>query len=296
MAVAKPKVSIGLPVYNGEKFLRQSLNSLLAQSFEDFEIIICDNASTDKTQEICQEYIAQDQRIKYYRNAKNLGAAPNFNLAFRLSRGQYFKWAAHDDYCSSEFIGRCVELLDLDTTAVLVWSKILIIDEYDQPIAPYSCDREIDSPENYIRFGSLLYGNPCYMVFGLIRRNAILRTKQIMGSYNHGDGVFLERLALLGRFIEIPEVLFFSRRHFGQSMDMINDRKKYSIWFDARYKNRVVFPWSRVVYERFRSINMFPMRIENRIECYKRFFWNFKGLTPIMIQEFKNGLKELIAR
>src|SRR5689334_3559190 len=94
-AQKSPKVSIGLPVYNGENYLAKTIASILAQTFTDFELIICDNASSDSTQRICEDFARQDARVRYGRNEKNLGAGPNYDLAFSRSTGTYFKWAAH---------------------------------------------------------------------------------------------------------------------------------------------------------------------------------------------------------
>ena len=95
----KPRVSIGLPVYNGQEFLEETLHSILNQTFNDFELIICDNASTDRTAEICRSFAKRDRRIRYYRNEINLGAAKNFNGVFFLARGEYLKWSDNDDLC-----------------------------------------------------------------------------------------------------------------------------------------------------------------------------------------------------
>src|SRR5688572_10868700 len=103
MPEKNPRVSIGLPVYNGENYLAEAIDSILAQTFEDFELIISDNASTDRTQEICEAYAAKDGRIRYYRSEVNKGSAWNFNRVFELARGEYFKWAAHDDYIAPEY-------------------------------------------------------------------------------------------------------------------------------------------------------------------------------------------------
>ena len=127
-----PRVSIGLPVYNGEKFIREAIDSIFSQTFEDFELIISDNGSTDRTQQICQAYAAQDLRIRYYRNKKNIGAARNYNLVFELASGEYFKWAAHDDLCAPEYLERCVEILDRDPDVVLCYPKTSIIDEHGE--------------------------------------------------------------------------------------------------------------------------------------------------------------------
>jgi glycosyltransferase involved in cell wall biosynthesis len=99
-----PKVSIGVPVFNGENYLAQALESILAQDFADFEVIISDNCSTDKTPEICTSFAKRDSRVKYFRNDSNIGASPNYNRTFELSRGEYFKWCAHDDRCGRAFL------------------------------------------------------------------------------------------------------------------------------------------------------------------------------------------------
>ena len=118
-----PKVSIGLPVYNGEPFLSETIDAILAQTFKDFELIICDNASTDDTERICRRYAARDKRISYYRQHHNIGAAGNFNRVFNLSSGEYFKWAAHDDLIAPEYLARCVEILERDRSVVLCHSR-----------------------------------------------------------------------------------------------------------------------------------------------------------------------------
>ena len=93
-----PRISIGMPVYNGEQFLAGALDSVLTQDFEDFELIISDNASEDGTQKICLDYAARDRRIRYYRNEMNIGGSRNHSRVFELSAAEYFKWAHYDDW------------------------------------------------------------------------------------------------------------------------------------------------------------------------------------------------------
>ena len=126
----RPRVSIGLPVYNGERYLEQALNSILGQTYTDFELIISDNASSDRTKAICEEFRSKDQRIRYYRNEVNLGAGPNHDLVFRRSKGKYFKWFGYDDLIAPNFLSRCIEILDRYHTVVLCTPKTKIIDEY----------------------------------------------------------------------------------------------------------------------------------------------------------------------
>ncbi|MGH9198508.1 MAG: glycosyltransferase family 2 protein, partial [Acidimicrobiia bacterium] len=119
----EPRVSIGLPVYDGEDFIAEQIESLLKQSFGDFELIIADNASTDRTQQICLGYSAQDPRIRYIRNATNVGPVANHNLLIDSARGGYFKFAAHDDIHERDFLARCIEVLDSDASVVLAYPQ-----------------------------------------------------------------------------------------------------------------------------------------------------------------------------
>ena len=115
----RPRVTIGIAVYNGAKYLDQAIQSVLAQTFTDFELIISDNASTDSTEDVCREYAARDPRVRYTRSARDLGPAENYNRCFRAARGEYFKWHAHDDVCLPTFLERCVATLDAAPGAVL---------------------------------------------------------------------------------------------------------------------------------------------------------------------------------
>lgn len=107
-----PKVSIGVPVYNGGATLESMLDALLLQTFQDFEIIISDNASTDETGSICARYVAQDARVRYVRQTNNIGAGPNFKYVLEQARGRYFMWSASDDTRSPDFLEENVGFLE----------------------------------------------------------------------------------------------------------------------------------------------------------------------------------------
>src|SRR4051812_14204979 len=154
-----PRVSIGVPVYNGERFIRATVDSILAQTYTDFELIICDNCSTDGTQAICREYAARDPRVRYFRNERNLGPAPNYNRCFALSRGELFKWNAADDVLAPDFLKCCIELLDSDPSIVSVYSRTLLIDENGAILHPYDWDLELDHPSPVVRFARMVFVN-----------------------------------------------------------------------------------------------------------------------------------------
>ena len=138
-----PKISIGMPVYNGEKFIRNALDSLLSQTFRDFELIISDNASTDTTSDICLEYIKKDTRIRYIRQEKNLGSIWNLNFVLQEASCKYFMWAADDDYWLSTFIEKNIMYLEADNTIVGSISDIGLYQKFTNMSKP-----SINEPSN----------------------------------------------------------------------------------------------------------------------------------------------------
>ena len=151
-----PRLTIGLPVYNGERYLAESIEALLGQSYTDFELIISDNASTDDTSLICGRYAKQDSRIRYYRQPRNVGLAPNHNFCARQARGELFKWAAADDLYHRDLLLRCVEVLDERPEVVLVHSYTAMIDEDGAVFQANAYRLNTAAPRASDRFRSLL--------------------------------------------------------------------------------------------------------------------------------------------
>jgi glycosyltransferase involved in cell wall biosynthesis len=261
-------LGIGLPVYNGELYLREALDSLLAQSFTDFEILICDNASTDATPAIAQEYAARDSRIRYQRNAENIGAAANFNLALGVGDNRYFKWAAHDDLLEPDFLASCVQALEGDPLAVLAASKVRLVDANGSPQGVYDPQLATDAPRSSARFAALLERHRCFQVFGVIRREALERT-WLMQPHAYGDEVLLSQLALLGPFLEIPEFLFLARQHATNSTKLAGDKWQYTEWFDPQARGRRKLPNWRFLFDEFRAIFAAPLSLRDRLDCLR---------------------------
>src|SRR5512141_1367454 len=208
-----PRLTIGLPVYNAEKYLDQALDAILTQTFTDFELIISDNASTDRTPEICQAYLAKDKRIRYCRNEKNLGASPNFNKLFRLSSSEYFKWHPYDDLIEPDFVSRCVQALDADPTISLCYSRVKIIDLNGAFEVIHNPGPDTSSQKPHERFRNLvLHPEYAIQMMGVIR-SEVLKKTPLHGSYPSSDEVLLAELTLRGRFHEIPDRLYLYRRH-----------------------------------------------------------------------------------
>lgn len=286
-----PCVSIGMPVYNGELFLREALDSILAQTFKDFELIISDNASTDATSQICREYADKDKRIRYYCNEQNLGGAPNYNIVYNLSRGKFFKWASHDDLHAPEFIERCVEVLEQDSSVVLSYTRTVAIDEQGKFLESYPNKFDVCSPKPHERFrrfhDRMKSFERCDPVFGMIRSSQ-LRMTPVIGSYVSSDMVLLGELALLGKFHEVPEDLFFRRHHPQMSVKAANidyDTRLY--WFNTNKKGKLIFPRWRLFLEYHSAINRVEMGWYSKQICRSVMWLRF-------MEKWQPYVKELI--
>jgi glycosyltransferase involved in cell wall biosynthesis len=279
---SQPLLSIGLFVYNGEHYIREALDSFLGQTFRDFELIISDNASTDRTEQICKEYVARDARIRYSRNAQNMGAGWNVRRVVELATGKYFKWAACDDQCEPRFLERCVAALEADPSLVLAHTRTRVIDEQGNFIEDYGCRLRTADPDPLVRLEDLLLvGHRCYQIFGVIRMEA-LKSVPPQGSYVHSDRVLLLQLGLLGRYYEDPEFLFVSRKHNQQSVWTKPTRvsvKRFRLtnhhgtlpspeWWDPAKRTKLAFPEWFVMREYYRSIRRAPLSFGQRLRGY----------------------------
>jgi glycosyltransferase involved in cell wall biosynthesis len=291
-----PRVSVGLPVYNGEPFLTEAIDSILNQTFEDFELIISDNASSDRTEEICQSYAAKDRRVTYHRNEKNLGAARNFNWVFEKSSGEYFKWAAHDDLLRPDYLAMCVEVLDQDPSVVLCYPRARVIDENGMVLADYDVKLNTDSPRPQDRYYDLIgVLNRCYEVFGLIRSNDLRMTSRI-GNYAVSDRVLLAELGLRGRFYEIPERLFSPRSHPGKFTRTCPDRDSQTVWFDPKKEGRIILPRWRVGLGYLAALGSAPLSWSDRLNCGIVLAGWFLGNRGRLVGDLTGAGKQVLRR
>jgi glycosyltransferase involved in cell wall biosynthesis len=270
MAEKNPKVSIGLPVFNGDKYLRETIDSILAQTFTDFELVISDNASTDRTEEICKEYAASDSRIRYYRNPENIGGGKNFSRTFELSRGEYFHSPGHDDVLARDFIAKSVEVLDTDPTVILCYSTTIKIDDEGGHTGTVDYDIAL-SIKPYERFRELTHsGHDCLTSHGLYR-TAVFKQTGLQFNYSDGDRVYLSELGLYGRFYRIPEPLFHKRYHSQMSTEVYDNFIKRMAWFNPTDKEKIqndlqlMLVWFR---HYLSIISRAPLGFSERISCY----------------------------
>jgi glycosyltransferase involved in cell wall biosynthesis len=237
LSSSAPLVTIGIPVYNGEAFLEDALRSAMEQTFTDIEIVISDNASTDRTAEIVARLAATDPRIRVFRNQVNLGAAPNYNRCYEEARGKYFKWLAHDDRMKPGYLAAMVAALENRPDAVLANAITDYIDENGECFTTYDSElRAASGTDPVQRFGEMvLRSHSCVDFFGLCRRSA-LEGSLLHGPFHGADRAFLAQMALRGALIQVPEHLIEMREHsqrYTRVQQKVRDRES---WHDARKK------------------------------------------------------------
>lgn len=233
------RVTIGMPVYNGELYVAQAIESALHQDFDDFELIISDNASTDRTEEICRTYQEADPRIIYVRHPRNIGAAKNYNYAFSIAQGEYFNWLAHDDILRPRFLSSCLRGFEAeDPSTVLVYPPFRYIDDQGHPLpdeAPACVETDARTPGRRV-FQTLNTLDIVTSVFGLFRRDALSKTR-LIGSYIASDYVLLVECALLGNIVRLSGDVQFERRlHAAGSQRANRTPDEVAKWFDPQAK------------------------------------------------------------
>jgi glycosyltransferase involved in cell wall biosynthesis len=302
--MSTPIVSIGLPVYNGEKSIERALKSILAQDFEDFELIISDNASTDGTGRICETYAKRDHRITYTRNETNIGVSPNHDRVFKLSRGKYFAWSAHDMEQLPGMLSRCVREMNLaPPTVVLAYPRCEQVDEHGLPFGGEVESIASAHSRPHRRLGRVIerigYVTQHY---GLFAPEALSKTR-LNGSYASSDFVLTAELAMLGEIREIPEVLV--RRHMqtghGTSA-VVLDKKAWAEWLDPRMQNRrfILRKEERLALEYVRSAFSLPLRPMDKVACawvgpYVHYRRRYAGMIDAWRAKL-GGLKRILVR
>jgi len=262
MRDSKPLVSIGLPIYNGADSVRYALESLLTQDYENFELIISDNHSTDSTQEICLDYAARDKRIRYFRNEMNLGPRNNFNKIFELSRGEYFMWHAHDDLREPNYLSSCLEIMEMNPNIILCCSSTLFNEDGNFRESKEDLNTIGMSPNR--RFRKILWINSCASIYGLIR-SSVLRKTELFKKTVATDNLLLAELSLLGEFYQLPLFLFnkkIKRKNNFQRIDGF-------IEIDLPARDRYIYlPLIRLAIEHWKVVKNYPLQKKEKFIAF----------------------------
>jgi glycosyltransferase involved in cell wall biosynthesis len=290
MAVGKPLVSVGMPIYNEGKFVRESLDSLLAQDYENIEVIITDNTSTDGTEFICREYAARDRRVRYVRNEYNVGAIENFNRAFHLGTGPYFMWASGHDLRSAGSISKCVEVLERNPDVVLCYPEIVHIDREGAPTRR-TADFSTAFHHPWDKTGqalSLLWSErPPEIIYGLIHRSALARTRLFRAVWG-SDIAILLRLCLEGFFAQVRGEFLYARDPRGP--DCVEQGRYKRSWFSDETRPRRWFPFWGFVRECLLAVSGARLPLLKKVGLYAGLLlWLARLKRPLMKEVMGGG-------
>lgn len=237
-----PRLTVGLPVKNGERYIEGALRALLRQTWEDYVLLVADNQSDDRTAEIVQDFAAGDSRIRYVRHEPDIGVARNFSWLVQKAETELFRWQCVDDLLLPDLTTKCIEALDANPQAVMTYCRTMFIDADGVETAAYDDRMHIldDSPR--VRFRRV-YQNleKVNVIYGVMRRAALLRT-QLMPAYISADMGFVYELALHGKFVEVPDRLFLRRIH-EHNLVRLPEAEQRRMWYPDRWRRPPFAAW-----------------------------------------------------
>jgi glycosyltransferase involved in cell wall biosynthesis len=290
-----PLVTVGLPVYNSERYVRQSLDSLLAQTYPDFTLIISDNASTDGTEQICRQYAATDSRVRYFRNARNIGNPRNFNRVFKLASSltspKYLKWSTADDFWAPTFLERALEVMERDPAIALCYPQAWFVDSSGGNAQPFDDVLHLMQDDPYQRFRTLLERiQRAHQHLGLIRMSC-LRNTHLLGTYVSSDITLLAELALHGKFFELPERLFFRRFHETSGSWKRGDASHDLKFYHAAGIRKARMELWRAQFGLFAAVNTSPLSWRSRMKCrdylLRAMYWKRRRLVTNLVDSIR---------
>jgi glycosyltransferase involved in cell wall biosynthesis len=273
-----PAIGIGLPVFNGARYVAEAIGSVLAQTETEFELVICDNASTDATEEICRAFADSDERVRYVRHASNLGGAPNYNECLsRSSATTYFKWLAHDDTIAPDFLERCRDALEREPSASLAYPVLVEIDEDGVPFRTVSEDMGFRSADAGRRAGAFVREihrsrDVFWAMFGLARRSALAAGRP-HGSYIASDQVFLFELVLAGKVIHVSDTYYTRRVHDQASMSANVSPEARAAWYDSSKQGRAGLPHWMLLGQHVVAAHRANVSHFERLGAYRAIAW-----------------------
>jgi glycosyltransferase involved in cell wall biosynthesis len=277
-----PLVTIGLPVYNSERFVRQSLDSLLAQTYSDFVLIINDNASLDSTGDICRSYAAADSRVQYHRNDVNIGNPRNFNRVAELTSTKYLKWSTADDFWAPTFLERAMEVMERDPSVALCYPKAYLVDAAGEIQSEYDDVLHLvqdDPVERYLALTQRIA--LAHQHLGVIRMSC-LRQTHMLGTHVASDINLLAELSLYGKFYELPERLFSRRFHKDSGSWIKGNAAHDARTYHASGMSRATLKSWRSHLRFLASIRTSPLPMKSKMRLYKmqarRMVWDRESL------------------
>jgi glycosyltransferase involved in cell wall biosynthesis len=268
-----PKISVGLPVRNGANYVQEAIDSILSQTFGDFELIIADNCSTDATESIVRAAAARDARIVYYRHARDLGGPANYNFVFSRASAPFFRWIAHDDIAAPQNLAACLTALHEDDGAILAAPDTIVIDESGTALRSWTLPYVLAASRPGPRFlPAAANWRSIPAIFGLMRSAVLARTRLFLPLV-HQDRILLAELSLRGRFVRVPEALFFFRDHPDSYSRSVYNTGTDSMWINpqaAHIQQRLGLHQLVMLRECARAVHEAPLKVSDRVECWAR--------------------------
>jgi glycosyltransferase involved in cell wall biosynthesis len=289
-APSNPLVTIGIPCYNSEKYLAQSIESLLTQSYRNFVMVICDNASTDATADICRRYAALDARVQYHRNPVNIGMTGNFNRVFELTRTKYLKWSTADDYWAPDMVGDAVAAMEADPSIAVCYPRVVIVDADGKEQGRYEDQLHLMQDDPAQRFLSVLQNIKLVNHhLGLLRTDAIRRT-QLFGKHVAADVGFVAELSLYGKFYQMPKYQFFRRFHADSSSWQRGNQDQQARRFHAANVRKLPFNTWRFHSTFSKAVLRGPLSLGSKFKLLRRlakhFYWDREPLWHELRSDF----------
>ena len=290
-----PLVTIGLPVYNSEKYVAKSLESLLSQTYTDFILIINDNASTDSTPDICKRYATQDERVRYYRNEQNIGNPRNFNRILELTETKYLKWSTADDLWDPAFLERAMEVMESDPGVILCYPKTYLIDADGQITREYEDNLHLMQDDPADRFLQLLKDiGLSHQHLGVMRVDDVRKT-HLLRPHVASDINLLAEMTLYGKIYELPERLFYRRFHNTSGSWKRGDKKHDAKYYYAGKERRAGFKNWRCHMGFFSAAWTSTIELRSKVRItarlFRRVIWDRHNLVGEIIDYFR-GLFE----
>jgi glycosyltransferase involved in cell wall biosynthesis len=291
-----PRLSIGLPVYNGEVYLAQAIEALLAQTFTDFRLIVSDNGSSDATEEICRSYARRDPRIDYHRSPENRGGAWNFNRVVELADSELFKWAAYDDLHAPQCVERCVSELDAHPQAIGCYPAAHIIDERSAIVSTHREPPGATRPVPSERFKTVLWHWGYGLILFAVFRLAALRQTQLHGAYPASDLVLLAEIALRGPLCAVDEPLFLWRDHARRPTRVCTSDEELAVWYAPDNAGRRQFRHLQLFANYLRTIARVPLGLDQKLRCWGSMARWFLVRFPTIQDEIRGNLAGPVRR
>ena len=290
------KLTVGMPAYNGEKFIADAIRCVLEQTYEDLVLVISDNASTDRTEEICRQFAAKDARVDYCRHEENLGATANYNFVAQRASTELFKWHSCNDLLSRNMLESCVQRLDRDPNIALVYAQTWLFENSVDDAQRYGEDPQADQDDALQRFIHVIDHMALNNIMnGVMRLDALKRTAMLREFY-FADRTMMAELALRGKVIEDSTSRFY-RRMDEDSATQKKSEEEVLKHFDPSWKRPLPFTNWRVYGSFLQGLWRSEIGLGSAsswsLKIARRAWWDKQGLATDIKEFFQYTLYDL---